>query len=752
MRNIIKWLEKYALTRRLLCIVKPYIKRLLTWMKKYSKEVKGQSVEVFLEGDEIVARIAESKEEQQYCFYLLDSKNKTIDKTKYSTDTECRFAVEESGIYWVKAYCKSGMETYTMKSDLVDFYNADAKKSFEEFCNLTNGKETKMNPLALCKMTDPYKDFAVHVSKKAKMISDKFLSDNEFQSTNCGKNVEIIAASCLELDGKKVVFSGHMKSDETYVSGEKDITVEHLPNSENIGSYTYALLKNNNVEIGSDYFGTGKLYYYEDVDEFIVANNYHMMLLMMKDLHIEGKLDVEATVAMLCKQGQAFQQTMFREREIENTYLMPVDEKVVISNSSWKKVKKEISEVLENLSAEGDAEALLTKGVDEVQENIEVVLKDARFDNVILDVTGGLDSRVIYGSASTLDTYKDKYRVRCLANPESFENERGDAALACKLNTVTQYEYLKDECEYEYKELDKSLEEMMSLGMLSGYYYPYTTEEIPRHLVSNKNLIRLNGSYGEVTCRAYYTRNMLDQGNGLPQDADELVTRVVNKMGILSAKSYNLLQNRMKQEIEKIPGNSWAEKWELHYLYYRNRLHFDTVWEDQKGNVLSWGALQSKALFKYKHMTYGKIPGVEEQLDILAKIDKRMVCTPFDKESDEVARVKYVSKMQEKDWKYDDKKAAEHKEALLASPCLRRAQEITNEKLKNDIQEYNDSLNERITNVLHDLLAYGEVIKNEIVMPAYYAVQHDVFTEKEKMVLYLKLYTVLLQLRIFKED
>lgn len=724
-------------------------------------------VEVNIEANRIHAKLINGKAET-YCFQLLNIKNESVEQGKYSESTEWDISLNEAGIYYVKVFCKKNEKKSTYKSELFDYYGEEVLEKFEEFCKQEPESCVEMitDNLPLKKMCAPYKDFAVHVTKENTKISKEFLEEHDFNVFAENEGIEIVSESMSEYKKNKLVFSGMMNYKNTFVCGEGDVKESYKVDSESVGSYSYVVASGSRVEIGNDYFGTGKLYCFESETEYIISNNYHLVLLLMKDLGIAGQLDIDASVALMCKQGQIFQQSMFRKREILGTYMLPVDEKVIIKKSGWKTKKKSIAKAINLPSLKINKDALLDRGIQEVSDNIKIVLDDVRLKNVVVDLTGGLDSRVVYGAATKFPDHKGRILINTSASRVQAEDPRSDLSIACKLNSVTKFNYKNsiNQTQTEaseaprrgYKHVQDALAEMMSLGVLSGYYYPYSTRGIMQYYSGEPNMAQLNGFYGEICCRSYVTRAYLSAGKAKPQNVDKLVDAMAHQKDAISARSYTLLREHMKEELNLLPGKSLLEKWELHYLFYRNRLHCETIWEKQKNDVFGWGPLQSKSLFRYKHMTFGKIPVIEEQLKVLEKIDPRFVLTSFDRDRDEDERLDFIKGRYDSDWGYDDLEIKEELDKLFegakTSQALKaeNADQMSDAQVSEEIKQFDDCLDQRIRAVLIRLSKKNERIKREICLPIYVKLEADSLTKNEKNILYLKLTALMCQMMIFE--
>lgn len=257
------------------------------------------------------------------------------------------------------------------------FRSEETIKEFENFCNndYPIHNEVRLNPFDYCKTPKPFKDFAI--IKNTQLVSDKFLEKYKFSSTKINKNLEII--SDKEINKNDVIFSGLMNYENKLIIGEEDLNDDVKKGfcTDNIGYFTYLKRNNNDIEIGNDYLGNGKIFYYQKENTVVISNQYHLLLLILKNLDVELKLDMDVLSTIISFQNEIGVQLMTREREIVGSYLLPIDEKIIITPEKLQFKKKEIYEIIGKNKIktfiEGiftDKEKLLDEGIKEIENNI----------------------------------------------------------------------------------------------------------------------------------------------------------------------------------------------------------------------------------------------------------------------------------------------------------------------------------------------------------------------------------------------
>lgn len=725
------------------------------WFPQIS--IHNNIIETWIEGEDIG--------EQEYCYYLYNIENIVIEKTKWIKEIKHIFTVENEGIFCVRIYKRGNGIKDSKSTKYVDYYDQNTRSEFETFCN--QKKEYRListlKPDYLYKMKYPYKDFALVLDGAS--ISEDFTKKYRFTKKDMmiGTHFVQILAEHINVSNN-YVFSGVAKYKKTLIYGEKDISSFARIDDSDIGNFTYMKLNAHKIQIGTDYFGTGKVYYYKEEDKYILSNNYHFMLLIMKDLKIKVQLNYKLILALLCKSGQAFQQSIAREREICNAFMLPIDELIEITQNGLCFRKKEISRVfkLEKKKNVKNLDGLLAKGKKEIIENVGMILADKRYSKVPVDLTGGLDSRVVYGSLQYFKKYRHKI-VILSDGVDSYVNkaiydDNSDISLAIRLNSsLDKYDY-DDICvDRLWLDVDDAENQMMSLSTLSGYYYPHSTTKMINREYSMESSLGLNGFYGEICCRPYYTRKLLEQGKEY-EDMDTFFHVIANRKGVLSGNAYNALKEKLEEELKALPGGSLIEKWENHYLFYRNGLHCNKIWEYEKRKP-EWGPLQSKALFRYKHLTFGNIVGIEEQLKVLQKMDKRLNGIPYANESDEKERINFIAEKNVDIDAVEKDRFEEEKNKWWRSREKRKTNSTDlgfggggdYKVLKEKGERYDQELSVRMEEVFHKLMNYNDgELKEVFGIPMYCFLKYSCPSINEKKMMYQKLLLIYVQIWLLK--
>jgi len=672
-----------------------------------------------------------------------------IHKSGFLINKEYTFKLTKECLYYIKI---KNIFNCTIYEKVVDFYSENIKKEFEDFCKneYPIPEELKLEPYSLQKTPKPFKDFAV--IKNAKNVSEKFLEKYSFVSTKSIKNVEILSDKIL--NKKDFVFSGLMNYENKLIIGEEDLKEDIKNNAvstDNIGFFTYLKINNEDVEIGNDYLGNGRIFYYKNKESIVISNNYHLLLLILKDLNFDLNLDLDVLSSIICFEDEISLQLFSRKREIAGTYLLPIDEKIILSSNNYIFKNKEIYEIIgknKKLSFREkhfiNKEKLLDDGIKEIENNLKTVITDERFKDIIIDLTGGLDSRVVFGIANTRlkEILKNKkVYLQIGGKLEDLDKDNTDISIACTINSDYNYDYKKANSQY-CKIFDK---DFISSTLLYGSW-EYRNLKIPYSL-SDEYGLNLSGGNGEVFLRPYYSRLFLNKNINY-----ERFFRKRHKS--LSERTLLKYEKILTDEIKLIPGRNISEKFEMHYLFYANNYHFYRI-NRYIGYYIAIKTIHSKSLLKYKFLTWRQhfVPA-EENFRILEKLDKKFLFTPCNKPMDEKERQKYIKKkygiFKNPYYEYDAEKVKQEKDKYrqFRNNILPKQSNNRGEEFVSNLS-YEDKFKCVLSQLMH---CHNGIFKDEFGIELYRTLKNTLLNNKEKEALYYKMLTILFEAKLIENN
>lgn len=682
----------------------------------------------------LVAKIkneyAEKYENTQYCFYVLKNGNVCYKSEKWNSDNEFQFNLTESGIYCVQGYIKLNSVTVITKSYTVEYFTDNDRKDFNNF--LADEKYNyNFEELEFFQCKEPFEDF-VFINTKSKVKDDikfKTLKQNnesnkelKFYSLGTyGKYNSYLISSMAPVDKnrKKYIFSGMIYDSERIVYGKDCVDYIEKNNIEKFkGIYSLAIIEKNRIFLSNDFFNFNRLFYYEDANNIICSNRYHMLLIAMDKLKINCEINEDKALLNLSSANiQLLEQNTLSEMDIKGVYKCLNSYDIELGEYGIKFIENEYGKILNDNKYITDAEyiELLYKGKKEIEENVNAVINDKNIDNVIVDLSGGLDSRIVYGAALQNDNFNKKLYINSYAVRGS-----KDLDIAVKINNI--YNCKWDTTSVEKSNLDVFYSDKMQRSFYMGIYYSHNSITTNNKALSNT--VRLSGACGEILLRPYIVRkyfNTMIENIDMPR---EFLERILMDYSADIITDYNAAKKFVDlhiSEFENYNGCSLFEIIDRIYLEHRHGYHFDQGIMSKHG-ISCVMPLQSKNLFKLHHAVYNYHRGIKLQLDLTNIIDP------------------YLSSV-EYDYDKDNKEKEILKDELYYSKSYHKNINLSVSDV--DFESYNNSINEKRKNskyiktentnldfyfkLLCDLqyiCKHNDTIKNEVGMALYYYINN----------------------------
>ncbi|MDO5558460.1 MAG: hypothetical protein Q4F95_02560 [Oscillospiraceae bacterium] len=576
-----------------------------------------------------------SNQYTQYAFYLYNKDNKIVEKVMYSKLNHCCFNISEEKnytFYFVKAFIRykySDHDEYkkeSVNSKRIMIYAQEVEKEYLSF--ISKCSEKPKIELPFWRTQYPYQDIVIGYDISGESNIKEVLSNLSKKldcHVICSDKITIAATqNTNSLDKKLIAFSGISRNDESLIFGYKDENKLNDPEElyGQIGNFFAVFNKKGIFTIRTDYFGMSKVYYYKDNSVLLISNRYHMLLIAMSSFNIAKSINYEKVYAYLSKNNQLMMQNFSRELNIEDTFVLPVDSMILI-DTNRNLISIEKTSLYYDLSSkikysEELYDTMLREAADEIVDNVGVALNSRHFDNFIVDVTGGLDSRICFCALSKFPQYKDRIipHTACGATYEE------DFDIAMKILSKSPFEFRRPDVIVD-KKRDVDAEAMS--------YILGTSSEYSKFPVPYRKSLCFPGFCGEVTGRPYYASHYVDsQLNDSFISSKKFFKLLSKSQGHMVYDADSKVSSYLYDECSQLPGESNMEKFENHYLYYRNGIHFNDSW---RSSIMCscWSVLQSKKMLKLKYMLFPN-DNIKLQLDILYLLNPEIAAIEFNKE------------------------------------------------------------------------------------------------------------------------
>jgi len=500
-------------------------------------------------------------------------------------------------------------------------------------------KPDKMPMLALHKPPHPFGEICVIVGHQPSQELSQLASRENLNNMRMN---EAIVLSTLEAhsgnDGTKYIFSGQARYNGKFIFGTDDIIKYGLDVCvlrDGIGQFEMLRHFDNKIELSTDFFGMCQwFYYYGSNNEFIVATSYHLLLLTLKALNYELKIDINKVSAMMGCFHPFSHNNFTKEMDVEGCFELPMDKRIVINpDKSIVFENSEIYDAMYNPEEYSDYayEKYLYQARDELIEDVRAVFEHPSFDHVICDITGGFDSRMVLCAATNLpNSLTCKLRMRT-------DNVPGeDLRIACEIVNAfgLKWDDISLHCDHHKTGIiGDTLYQAQQSGKL-GTAFAYNYKSIPEFNKTPKS-IRLTGNCGGVMYRDL--SNIFFPTTDFAREEQDDILNAIGRHNFTSATAANKYREYMKRNILQINKETLKGKIDLYYAYFRNRHHFKT-----KYNNSTWMPLQSKAAFKLKMMYFTKNVDDKIQYDIMPLLNPLLANFPYDTNEKNKNKIAYA--------------------------------------------------------------------------------------------------------------
>lgn len=601
-------------------------------------------VKVELVNSELNANIIsddKSTTDEKYLFYLCLN-GKVIFKSKnWSNNPRATFNLKQSGSYFIQGYIKKNGVNNICHSNTFTFLLEEDKKKITDF--LRSPSEKISYPIKrIFRQKYPYSDFLACGWSDSTSPLDfsnfgEFLQLNELtlhHSTQHGLAV-ITDKNCdfnFSRAENRYIFSGHLFKDESLFFGSDDINSKTATNNHE-GFYSHLIfnLEERSFSVENDYFGHSKLYYFQSASFSCVSNNYHLLLLFLKDSKTSLSINNEKIVASLTFVGlQLFSQNFHHMMDVSPIKFLRSNKKITIKNGSVVFFDKEISKFLSCENFDSDKYlSLLHKAKDSIVSHVKAIFAHPRFRNIIVDLSGGLDSRLVLAAITNLS--KDAFGEKIKINSYEVSSQPDDIRIAWEIISLFPLDF--DNAQRVSSCFGNDILPINYWSYTLGNYYSSAPLAVKSTIFESA---RITGAYGEICARPYYSASFFNTDLDI-NDIDTFCDLFIKKFkkDALNGTEINIdiVKKLMLDEFSEIPGNTALEKLENHYLFYRNALHLSDQFRVQC-SCPEFGPIQSRYLHRAKMLSFKKFEDSRLQHQLMSLLNPILASVRYEKEGE----------------------------------------------------------------------------------------------------------------------
>ncbi|MFK3557830.1 hypothetical protein [Pasteurella multocida] len=337
--------------------------------------------------------------------------------------------------------------------------------------------------------------------------------------------------------------------------------INFLPSNFGIGNYVFVDLSSHTALVQPDPFGMGMVY----ASDTCISNRLQLLALVI------GKINTAISFNSTYNNGGFSYSLNTFDTPVEGVKILPAGATAKVVNG---KVHIEQTYLKSDFQEKSPEEywQLIRKGAQEVIDNVTAVLDGGL--PVFADLSGGRDSRVVFGALVASGRVKDVV-FNTIANPTS-------PGLIADLNIASglvkkyggSYQNRTVPIGYSLYTPEQNIERRRS--QVFGTYHWITPSDIqPIASLSKMPSIRMLGGGGELY-REYWRPMLFGTADSSIVSSDQYLFDLLYKF---KDKGFGkeFFPNYIKSLLEtfkNLPGEKLGHKFDAHYLNFRNRFHF----------------------------------------------------------------------------------------------------------------------------------------------------------------------------------
>lgn len=499
-----------------------------------------------------------------------------IDKV-FLSKSKTKFRIDKEGVYRVDLHRVAEIDV-TTDSREVDCFSQDTIDVYMERLGVARPTSSGVPFFPRKK---PYDDYAVVVGNFPEGIElPQGLKVNQFE-----ENVTLISNYEVKtISDARIYFSGTANLENRFVYGIDDIKADDTVTDyiDRVGAYSMVIMAGSRLEIRNDYFGFETIYYYESENVIICSNRYQLIL---KILSQTTSLKMNTDVILESLSGNNFgwntypvgDRTLWKELKVlgAGKYIEIIDENIQVCDAGLLNMLKRADN---EAATEDEYYSLLKEGIIDAKKRVENVINSGRFSKYSIDLTGGMDSRIVFSTLSDIPGLLDKAYIHTL------ERKSKDFYVPIKIA----YDYglkfdisrwkTEDSGVIRSDSLDDYFDKIISFNM----HRRIDPNVLLTNRINNKDMVVFNGGCSESITRHYeptclYGKiyPLLYQKKSLQIEADEGVFDsyiLINTW--CRKKTAQRIVDRIREIRDTLPARTMFKKYEMMWLLQYNRYHF----------------------------------------------------------------------------------------------------------------------------------------------------------------------------------
>lgn len=566
--------------------------------------------------------------------YRLRNETSIIEEISNVTENKWDFSLPAHGQYFVQVSYHS-KTTQLYKSSKLILFSQFYLSEYNDFLNTTDN--STHDTLSYFEPDYPYQDFCLFRLSDNDNNSDAIdglMKERNMHSHTYSFNSKSICRLLTshpvqKIQDKTVAFSGVTRIADRLIVGDNDLAENNINPEQirnEIGDFWMIYQQEENVYILHDYLGLSKFYYYQNGDDFVVSNRYHLLLLGLKAVNINPKPYIDRIIADLSSTTAFARLNYSRYMLMENTYVLTSDKDLIISSNGVNFEDNELHQELFNPEPydEKSYEALLQTGAEEMLDNMKIALEYPNADKFKIDLSGGLDSRMIYALITNFPKYRSKVYIHTLDLPYAPK----DLPIALEMNSIYGYPYCTIGINSRPVSKRKTYQKLMSAYFCTNQQnMPVATETSFK-----EKFLDMPGLLGEMIFRPHmYTKFKAKPEEDNISPAEFIENRIYYNIESISEKGHEYFTDLFIKELNMMPGDTPVQKFQNHYTIFMDTIHHATYYPASINHFYQWTPLMSKTIFHLNNVTGTVFRSNKLAHDLVREINPALAAITYEK-------------------------------------------------------------------------------------------------------------------------
>ena len=382
---------------------------------------------------------------------------------------------------------------------------------------------------------------------------------------------EILIHSQHNIHGKfeDFIFSGSAILHGKYVMGGKDVSNFNDIDDLNVGQFSLIKFHKKGFIAKTDLFGHGQLFIWQSEQFSILSNRSHLLSLILKEIGQKTLLNKTVAATFFAGQSTLFSQQFSSDQMLtQGISLVRPDCTVLMKQGDLRyKENKAFSGLFKGKNK--NYHSYLNDGVEQLVGICDAIINDERFTKVIVDLSGGKDSRMVFAAVNRVSNWQN----RCQISAKDVPNSQ-DLQIACGLAGLVNAAF---DDGMPIAKNAMTLSENLDIWRSSFYgSYHRLGAHGWSHRGQNLSTINLSGGNGEAA-RGFWSKIFERQLEGFDLDKvsiDQVAAKIVRATTFKETETTEDMIDVFATTLKSMPRDSILDKLDLHYIYYRNRAHF----------------------------------------------------------------------------------------------------------------------------------------------------------------------------------